>query len=63
MTPTKAELDAAWIAACKAWTFAHKAGWTTAAREKYKTSLAEYNRLANEARAANLPIDKPLGEE
>ena len=61
MTPTKAELDAAWIAACKAWSQAHKAGGTAATREKYKAALAEYRKLEDESEE-NLPIDKSPAE-
>ena len=59
MTPTEVELNAAWFAACKAWTLAHKSGWTTKTREKYKAAFAEYNRL----KEAVLPIDKSPAEE
>ena len=51
MTPTKAELNAAWAAACKAWERAHKAGWTAATKAKHQVALAEYNRLQDEAKS------------
>lgn len=60
--PTKAELDDAWISACKAWSQAHKAGWTAATKEKYQSALANYRKLEDESEE-KLPIDKPPSEE